>query len=73
MVEVKVGKRGRLTLPKEVRKSLGIVEGDTIVIEPRGNGVLLKPEHRKRVRDVKGIAGIGEVDLEEIEEAPGKE
>ena len=33
MRAVKVLPKGQITLPKEMRKSLGIKEGDTLVIE----------------------------------------
>jgi AbrB family looped-hinge helix DNA binding protein len=34
---------GQITLPAELRKRLGIKGGDVIVLEDRGNEVVLKP------------------------------
>ena len=38
-----VSSRGQITLPAVLRKRLGIKEGDVVIIEERGNEVLLKP------------------------------
>ena len=38
-----VSSRGQITLPAALRKRLGIKEGDVVIIEERGNEVLLKP------------------------------
>lgn len=72
-MEVKIGEKGRLTLPLEIRKVLGIREGDAILIEARGKEVVLRPKHYVSVRNVKGIAKLGKVEIEEIEEALGRE
>lgn len=72
-MEAKIGEKGRITLPLEIRKSMGVMEGDVVIIEPRGNEVVLRPKHRLTVKEVKGIAKVGKVKLEEIEEALGKE
>ncbi len=38
-----VSGRGQITLPAALRKRLGIKEGDVVILEERGNEVLLKP------------------------------
>jgi antitoxin PrlF len=38
-----VSSRGQVTLPASLRKRLGIKEGDVLIVEERGNEVLLKP------------------------------
>lgn len=71
-MEIKVRDKGRITLPLEIRKAMGIREKDSILLEVRGKEIVLKPKRSVDVRDVKGIAKIGKVDLEEIEEALGR-
>ncbi len=39
----KVGRRGRITLPKEVRRWLNLREGDRIAFVRRGNEIVLYP------------------------------
>ncbi len=38
-----VSSRGQITLPASVRKRLGIKGGDVVILEERGNEVVLKP------------------------------
>ncbi|MCO5217154.1 MAG: AbrB/MazE/SpoVT family DNA-binding domain-containing protein [Thermomicrobiales bacterium] len=39
---VKVGKQGRITLPIEVRRDLGLEEGDLVIFESRPEGLILR-------------------------------
>ena len=43
MATVKIGRRGQMTLPREVRRHLGIKEGDTIALIPEGDHAILRP------------------------------
>ena len=38
-----VSSRGQITLPAALRKRLGIKSGDVVILEERGNEVVLKP------------------------------
>lgn len=38
-----VSNRGQITLPASTRKRLGIKGGDVVIMEDRGNEVVLKP------------------------------
>ena len=38
-----VSKRGQITLPAATRKRLGIKGGDVVILEDRGNEIVLKP------------------------------
>jgi antitoxin PrlF len=38
-----VSSRGQITLPAALRKRLGIRSGDVVIVEERGNEVILKP------------------------------
>lgn len=69
-MQVQLQKRGRITLPKKVRKALGVHEGDDLVLEIKGKAVMLMPKRFVQVSDLKGTLDV-KVDLEEIEEAAG--
>ena len=38
-----VSNRGQITLPASTRKRLGIKGGDVVILEDRGNEIVLKP------------------------------
>ena len=40
---VQVNERGGLTLPKELRRTLGLEKGGVIMVEPAEGGLLLRP------------------------------
>ena len=40
---IRIDRRGRLTLPKELRARLGLMAGGQLVIEQRADGILLRP------------------------------
>jgi AbrB family looped-hinge helix DNA binding protein len=42
MLAVKVLPKGQITIPKEVRETLAIKEGDTLVLEPSSDCVIHK-------------------------------
>jgi len=42
VITVKVTRRGQTTIPAEIRKKLGIKEGDELLVEATRNGVLFK-------------------------------
>lgn len=50
---VKVTRRGQTTLPVEYRAKLGINEGDDLLIEEVGQGLLVR-----RVPDLLDLAGV---------------
>ena len=52
-VIVKVTRRGQTTLPLEQRTKLGIKEGDHLLIEETGQGLLVR-----RVPDLTDLAGV---------------
>jgi len=71
-MEVKVGDKGRMTIPRKLRLLLGIRDGDVLVVEVSGSGILLKPKGVS-VRDTWGLVQVGRVGVEEVEEAAGRE
>ena len=45
MVRIRiVGKKGQVTIPKDIREKFGIKEGTKIIFEVRGDEIILKPE-----------------------------
>lgn len=40
---VKVGRRGTVVIPADLRKEYGIEEGTLVIAEPRPEGILLRP------------------------------
>jgi len=71
-MEIQIGNKGRITLPLKLRSLLGIEEGDSLIIEVSGDAILLKPKGAS-VKDTWGSAQLNKVEIEEIEEAPGRE
>jgi AbrB family looped-hinge helix DNA binding protein len=71
-MEIKIGNKGRITLPVKIRTLLGLREGDTLTIEVSSKGIILKPK-ALLAKEVWGIAKLEKVEIEEIEEALGKE
>jgi AbrB family looped-hinge helix DNA binding protein len=71
-MEIKIGNKGRTTLPVKIRTLLGIKEGDTLTVEVSSKGIILKPKALS-AKEIWGIAKLEKVEVEEIEEALGKE
>ena len=46
---VKVYSKGIIVLPKEIRESVKIKEGDLLFVEVRGNEIVMRPIKPKRV------------------------
>jgi antitoxin PrlF len=40
---IQINSRGGLTLPKKIRKALGLEKGGVVMAETSDNGILLKP------------------------------
>ena len=43
MITIKVGRRGQITLPRIIRRKIGLQEGDRIALLPQGDQVILRP------------------------------
>lgn len=68
---VKVLPKGQITLPKEMRKSLGIKEGDTLVIEKSDGDIIIKKG--KTIHDYIGFLSKPAVPIEEVIERATEE
>ena len=71
MQAVKILPKGQITLPKEIRESLDVKEGDTLVIEKAGDGIVLKKG--KTIFDYIGTLPNLGTSIEEMREKAVKE
>jgi len=72
MMEVRVERGGRITIPPEVLRSLGLREGDVLELEVTGKSIILRSAKRITVNDLWGLAGAHKVNLEDVENALGR-
>lgn len=66
MLAVKVLPKGQITLPKAVRKTLHIAEGDTLILEPQTDQIILKKG--KTIFDFIGVLPSKGMTIDEIRE-----
>ena len=43
MMQLKLGARGEVVIPKKIRETLGLVNADKIILEVKDNTVILRP------------------------------
>ena len=66
MNTVKVGRRGQITLPRSIRRQVGIDEGDRVVILTEGSQIIIQPL-TKTLLDLRGSVPVsGEQDFPAI-------
>lgn len=66
MIMSKLGRRGQVTLPKEIRRMFDIREGDRVAFLPRGGQVVLQPPKRTLL-DLRGsVPAPGPPDLRAV-------
>ncbi len=66
MSATRVGRRGQIVLPKEVRQKIGVKEGDQIAFIIDGEQVVIKPI-TKSLLDMRGSVKVkGEQNFEKI-------
>ncbi len=69
MASSRVGPRGQITVPKTVRLSMGLAEGDRVVFVERGGEVVLRPV-RQSLRDLRGSVPVdGPQDFDAVRDA----
>jgi len=68
-LKVVLDDRGRITIPSEVRKKLRLKKGTTLLVEVREKMIILKPLRKISAKDLLGIAGEEEVNIEEVEKS----
>jgi AbrB family looped-hinge helix DNA binding protein len=66
MTTVKVGRRGQITLPSDLRRRMGISEGDHIAVFTQGDRLILHPINQTLL-DLRGSIQVSsEQDFSEI-------
>ncbi|RLE79436.1 MAG: AbrB family transcriptional regulator [Thermoprotei archaeon] len=74
MVKIRVGKRGVIVIPKEIREKIGLEEGTILDLRVEGNKIILQArdlwsELRRRGRKLKFDIDEAEREIDEAEEA----
>ena len=69
---VSLREKGRITIPISIRRALGLRVGDRLHLSIEGGAIVLKPERAVKAKDIKGIIGPVKVEIEEVEEALGR-
>ncbi|MGC8849275.1 MAG: AbrB/MazE/SpoVT family DNA-binding domain-containing protein [Candidatus Bathyarchaeia archaeon] len=72
-MEVTLREKGRVTIPSSIRKALALRTGDRLQLTAEGGAIILKPKRIVTAEDIKGIIGPIEVEIEEVEEALGRD
>jgi len=73
-LKLRVGKKGVVILPKAVRESAGIEEGDNVIVE-LGDGITLRPERKLDLERLRAAFREHDVRLTRLdtrEPAPGE-
>jgi AbrB family looped-hinge helix DNA binding protein len=66
MLQTRVGRRGQITLPREVRRRIKVSEGDQIVFIIEGEQVLIKPITQSLLNLRGSVKVSGEQDFDAI-------
>jgi antitoxin PrlF len=66
MLTTRVGRRGRITLPKEVRRRIKVEEGDQIAFVIDGEKVIIKPLIQSLLDLRRSITVKGEQDFNAV-------
>jgi AbrB family looped-hinge helix DNA binding protein len=72
-MHVKLRDKGRITIPASIRKALGLRQGDQLQLSVERGAIVLRPERVVTAEDIKGIIGPAKVEIEEVEEALGRD
>ena len=72
-LETEVEDKGRITIPAQIRKNLGISKGDRLDITTKDGALILKRKKIVTVSEIEGIIGRHRVKLVDIDNAIGRE
>jgi len=69
MITSLIGRRGQLTIPRDIRRQLGLQEGDRVAFISQGDQVILLPL-RQSLLDLRGSVPVqGEQDFDTVRKA----
>lgn len=66
LFRVKVSSKGQVVIPKHVRKTLDVNEGDELILIPTNEGIIMKP-HTEKTGGLRGLLKGLEIDIDECE------
>ena len=66
LFKVKMSTKGQLVIPKSIRDAYGLKEGDSVLLIPREEGLLIK-RYEIKGEGLRGLLKDIEVDIEECE------
>jgi len=55
LITTKVSKKGQIVIPKEIRETVGISEGDELIVDVERDRVTLKIKPRSYTKRLKGL------------------
>lgn len=55
LITAKVGKKSQIVIPKEIRETVGISEGDELIVDVEGDRVILKVKPTNYSKRLKGL------------------
>ena len=73
LVKIRIGKRGVIVIPKDIREKMGLEEGSILDLQVEGDKIVLKAkdlwsELRRRGRKLKVNVEEAERELDEVDE-----
>ena len=72
-METEVEDKGRITIPAQIRRNLGISRGDKLDITTKDGALILKRKKTVTVSDIEGILGRHRVKLTDIDDSIGRD
>lgn len=55
LITTRVGKKSQIVIPKEIRETVGIIEGDELIVDVEGDRVILKVKPKNYTRKLRGL------------------
>lgn len=55
LITTKVGKKSQIVIPKKVRETVGISEGDELIVDVEGDSVILKVKPKSYAKKLRGL------------------
>jgi AbrB family looped-hinge helix DNA binding protein len=71
-LETEVEEKGRITIPAQIRRNLGISKGEKLDITTKDGALILRRKRTVTVLDIQGIIGKHRVKLSDIDNAMGR-